>query len=142
MELTKQTADTFDASPANPSAGAPAFPWKQDLVAAGEYFDNLRSRTQLEPEKELLLAVLQDGIQCFRDNLHARSEEKTALCHEARAWIFGNDSGWLFSFLSICDLLDMDPEYIRQALRQCEGGGQNVMLADRRLPPVRQRLVA
>ena len=142
MELTKQTVDTFDTAGANPSEGAPAFPWQQDLLAAGEYFDNLSGRAQLEPEKELLLAVLQDGIQCFRDNLHARSEEKTALCQEARAWIFGNDSGWLFSFLSICDLLDMDPEYIRQALRQCEELGQNLMRAHRRRPPVRQRLVA
>jgi len=98
MELTKQNADTFDTAGANPSEGAPAFPWQQDLLAAGEYFDNLRGRAQLEPEKELLLAVLQDGIQCFRDNLHARSEEKTALCQEARAWIFCND--WAGSSLS------------------------------------------
>ena len=142
MELTKQTGDTFDAAAANPSAGAPAFPWKQDLVAAGEYFDNLRGRTQLEPENELLLAVLQDGIYCFRDNLNARSEEKTALCQEARAWIFSSDSGWLFSFLSICDLLDMDPEYIRQALRQCEERSRNLTHERRRQPPARHRLVA
>jgi hypothetical protein len=143
MELTKQAAETFEAARSNSNEGASAFPLQQDLLVASDYFDNLRVKAQLEPEKELLLAVLQDGILCFRDNVHACSEEKTALREEARAWIFNGDSGWLFSFLSICDLLDMDPEYVRQALKHWEEHGRNLTQEQRRhLPPARPRLVA
>ena len=34
--------------------------------------DNFRRKTPLEPEKALLLAVLEDGIRCFQDNILPR----------------------------------------------------------------------
>ena len=39
---------------------------------SAQYFENLRSKT-LEPEKRLMLAVLEDAINCFQDNVLAQS---------------------------------------------------------------------
>jgi hypothetical protein len=36
-------------------------------------------------------------------------------------WVFSNDRGYVFSFLSECDALKMDPKW----LREIAGGGRN-----------------
>jgi hypothetical protein len=39
---------------------------------------------------------------------------------EAREWLFSDDADWFCSFVSICTLLNLEPNYIRRGLRQWE----------------------
>ena len=53
--------------------------FEPDMLVSTQYFENLRSKTLLEPEKRLMLAVLEDAINCFQDNVLAQSgKEKEA----------------------------------------------------------------
>ena len=49
----------------------------------GEFLENLRKRKTREREEGLMLAVLEDGIDCFFKYLSARDEKGRQLFREA-----------------------------------------------------------
>jgi hypothetical protein len=107
--------------------------FQPDTLVAEEFLGNYRRKTPLEPEKTLVLAVLEDGIRCFQDNASARSGKKKKLFKEAQQWLFCDDSDWLFSFTSVCTLLGFDPDYIRRGLRRWEKDSR--ISANKEQPP-------
>jgi hypothetical protein len=90
--------------------------FQPDTTVAEQYFDSLRRKTELYPEKTLMLAVLEDGIRCFQDNIGATHGKGKQLFAETEAWIFGGGNDWLFSFENICAALELNPEYLRNGL--------------------------
>jgi len=99
--------------------------FQPDTLMAEDYLRNFRRKTPLEPEKHLVLAVLEDGIRCFQDNASARAGKKKKLFEEAQEWLFCDESDWLFSFASVCSLLGFDPDYIRRGLKKWERKSRN-----------------
>jgi hypothetical protein len=90
--------------------------FQPDTLLAAQYFDNLRRKTVLEPEKRLMLAILEDAIHCFQDNVLAQSGKAKTRFDEVQEWIVERDRDWVFSFESICEELGFDPRYVRQGL--------------------------
>jgi hypothetical protein len=70
-----------------------------------------------EDEERLMLAVLQDAVECFQENVLAQSPWEEKLFQEAENWILKKNTDWLFSFENICETLQLNPDYIRQGLR-------------------------
>lgn len=50
---------------------------------------------------------------------------------EAERWFFNDDSRWLFSFVSVCDVLGLEPEYIRTKLKHWTPSRLNTAQATR-----------
>ena len=71
-----------------------------------------------QPECRLLWAVLQDGMETYRKYTGATSRRGQRLFAAAERWIMENDPTWLCSFVSICHVLELDPEYLRAGLRR------------------------
>ena len=94
--------------------------FQPDTLMSDEYFANYRRRIPLEPEKALLLAVLEDGIRTFQDNIFSETGKKRALLDEAREWLFTEGFEHVFSFNSVCSSLGLDPGYIRRGLKRWE----------------------
>jgi hypothetical protein len=94
--------------------------FQPDTLLSEEYFGNYRRRVPLEPEKELMLAVLEDGVRSFQENLFAETGKKRALFDEAREWLFSDGFEHVFSFSSICSSLGLNPGYIRRGLKRWE----------------------
>ena len=92
--------------------------FEPDTLLSAQYFGNLRRKTLLEPEKRLMLAILEDAINCYQDNLLAKRGREGRLFTEAEEWILEKGSDWIFSFKSICETLGFNPEYVRQGLLQ------------------------
>jgi hypothetical protein len=69
-----------------------------------------------EGEKELMMAVLQDAVECFQTYVLATKPREKRLFQEAEDWILEKNSYWFFSFENICDTLQLHPDYIRQGL--------------------------
>jgi hypothetical protein len=88
-----------------------------DTLLGDQYFANFRRKTFLEPEKSLLLAVLEDGIRSLQENFRAESGKKRLLFQEAEKWLSSEDSDWPFSFASACTHLGFDSGYIRRGLK-------------------------
>jgi hypothetical protein len=89
-----------------------------DADARDRYLDTFRRSEYLEPEKALLLALLEDAIHCYRKFAAARNRAGRQQFHEAEEWLMGGGDGWVFSFENICDHLGIEPEYIRRGLRE------------------------
>ena len=94
--------------------------FQPDTLLAEDYAANFRRKIPLEPERTLLLAVLEDGIRCFQENLFAVSGKRRTLFDEAKEWLFSDDANWFCSFVSICTMLNLEPSYIRRGLREWE----------------------
>jgi len=94
--------------------------FQPDTLLGEDYAANFRRKIPLEPERTLLLSVLEDGIRCFQENLFAVNGKRRTLFDEAKEWLFSDDADWFCSFVSICTLLNLDPSYIRRGLREWE----------------------
>jgi len=76
----------------------------------------LPKKNNLDGEEGLMLAVLENAIECFQRNIFAHKRKRKRLYQEAEEWILEKDSDWCFSFEFICETLDLHPDYIRQGL--------------------------
>lgn len=90
--------------------------FQQDTILPAQFFETFRRKTPLEPEKRLMLAVLEDAVACFQKYLQARDPRGQALFREAEEWILDASRDWLFSFDNICELLGFNPYYVRSGL--------------------------
>jgi hypothetical protein len=89
--------------------------FQSDTGLPTQFFDDRRATTLLEPEKRLMLAILEDAIDCFRDNCSAKQGKKKRLFDNAKGWLFGSDD-WVFGFQNICSVLGLNPEYVLKGL--------------------------
>lgn len=69
-------------------------------------------------EIALMRAVLEDALGCFQKQTVSSGRRVQRLAREAAAWLFANDYNWPFSFVNICAVLGLDPEYIRMGLKR------------------------
>jgi hypothetical protein len=73
-------------------------------------------------ECQLLAALLADAIRCYKRNYFAVSRTRRRLFREAEQWLMEpaatDGSGPAFSFLYVCDVLGIEPEAVRAALRR------------------------
>jgi hypothetical protein len=90
--------------------------FQPDILIGPQYLATYRRRFHLEPERVLMLAVLEDAIVCFQDNVNAVCKRKCLLHEEAEQWINDSDRSYFFSFESICETLGFDPDYLRRGL--------------------------
>jgi hypothetical protein len=90
--------------------------FQPDTLLSAQYLDNFRRKSHLEPEKKLMLAVLEDAVRCFQDNVNAQNGRRKKLFDEVEEWILEENGDWLFSFDSICEVLGFHPRYVRQGL--------------------------
>jgi hypothetical protein len=81
-----------------------------------EDIERLFKKTRREKEEALMLAVLADAIECFQRYVFADNEREKKAFQEAEDWIFEKNNDWLFSFESICETLQLTPDYLRQGL--------------------------
>jgi hypothetical protein len=62
-----------------------------------------------------MLAVLEDAVDMYRKHCGAQGRNRQ-LFLDAEAWIDDDDRTWVFSFCNLCDILDLDGEYLRRGL--------------------------
>lgn len=89
-----------------------------DGVDADQYTDTIQRKTPLEPEKHLLLAILEDALACYRKNVFARTAKKQAVFRDAEEWIFAQDDERFLGFETVCSVLGIEPSYLRRGLRE------------------------
>ena len=88
-----------------------------DTLTPPQFFDRLLTESTLVPEKRLMLAVLEDAIASFQRNfVQAAKRNELEEGNDVEAWLDSDDMSWPFSFASICQALDMEPEYLRRGL--------------------------
>lgn len=110
--------------------------FQPDALMPSQFFATVKKRCPKEPEYRLVVAVLQDAIDCFQKNCSAEKEKARQLFEETELWFLADDRSWPYSFTNICELLSLNPEYLRrglQAWKEAErrARGANVVALDR-----------
>ncbi len=90
--------------------------FQPDTLLPEQYLDTYRRKLHLEPEKKLMLAILEDAIACYQKYLFARDFKGKALFQEAAEWIRPGAGEGVFAFDSVCEALGLNPEYVRRGL--------------------------
>jgi hypothetical protein len=83
-----------------------------------QFFDIFRRRLYLEPERILVLAVLEDAVACLRKYACCPQGKGKRLFWETMDWLMIKDDDWLFSFDNVCEALGLDAGYVRRGLIQ------------------------
>ncbi len=90
--------------------------FQPDTLLPSQFFDRVRRRSEHDGERRLMIAVLEDAVDVYRKQAGARDPRGQQLFQEAEEWIEDRDRAWLFSFQNICDVLDLDADYLRRGL--------------------------
>jgi hypothetical protein len=90
--------------------------FEPDVLLPIQYFAALKRKRFSSGEHRLLIAIMQDAVECFQKHIHARDSKRRQLYLDAESWISSDDYAGTFSFNNVCDLLGMSPEYLRQGL--------------------------
>jgi len=77
----------------------------------------IESHRKQVPEKHLMIAVLQDALECVVKYRHAHDLLGRRLFEDAESWLLAEDTGWPYSFECICAVLDLEPDAVRQRMR-------------------------
>jgi hypothetical protein len=67
-------------------------------------------------QKDLAAGVLKQAAQDLRRFHRATSAVERELYLDAYRWVISDDCSWPFSFLNVCQLLNLAPESLRQEL--------------------------
>ena len=105
--------------------------FQPDTLLPEQYLDTFRRKLHLEPEKKLMMAVLEDAIACFQKYVFAREGKGKMLFQEAEDWVQDTNSDWLFSFGNVCETLGFNPDYLRQGVTTGKPNGWRVELGRR-----------
>ena len=92
--------------------------FQPDTLLPEQYLDTFRRKLHLEPEKKLMLALLEDAIACYQKYLLARDSKGKALFEEAEEWLRQPGGGSVFAFDSVCELLGLNPDYLRRGMAE------------------------
>ena len=101
--------------------------FEPDALLPAQFYAAFRGGSGVRGEKRLMLAVLEDALDCFQKYAAARDGHGQALFEEALAWIGSNDRGWFFSYENICETLEINPEYLRRGLESWRHGQGGVV---------------
>lgn len=90
--------------------------FQPDTLLPEQYLDTFRRKLQLEPEKKLMLAILEDAIACYQKYVFSRDSKGKVLFEEAEQWVHGEAGGSVFAFDNVCESLGLNPDYLRRGL--------------------------
>jgi len=92
--------------------------FEPDTLLPIQYFEAMRRKHLLEGEKRLILSVLEDAVDCFMKCIDSATNKGQRLFRDADEWINLEDKRWVFSFDNVCEMLDINAEYMRAGLRR------------------------
>ncbi len=95
---------------------APSYELPSDVNMVPDQFFGPASLATVCPEAALMCAVLEDAFLCFQKQFEIE-RRGISMAQEAEEWFFSDDSHWLFSFVAICTVLGLEPEFIRHGLK-------------------------
>ena len=87
-----------------------------ETILPSQFFDHVQIDASLQPEKRLMLAVLEDAVGTFQKYVTATGRRGQRLFAEAEEWFASDATEWPFGFQNVCQALGIEPSYLRAGL--------------------------
>lgn len=91
-----------------------------DTISPFQFYGSKQLSGQVDGQKKLMLAILQDAVECLEKYRQSRNCIQQELYQDALDWVRDPAADWLFCFTNVCDFLGFDPTYMRQSLLERE----------------------
>ena len=92
--------------------------FEPDALLPAQFYAAFRGGTAVRGEKKLMLAVLQDALDCYQKYAFAKDGPGQQLFADADTWMCCADQDWYFSYENICETLDINAEFLRRGVQQ------------------------
>lgn len=95
----------------------------RSISGSAELERSYHNRWVSEPERNLMLAVLEDAIRCYlgyRDG--DPSARNRLLFADARDWINSRSRYSIFAFRNLCEIIGINPDALKHELHQIRRG--------------------
>ena len=89
-----------------------------DVLTSFEFLKTYQRRDHLLPEVKLMFAVLTNAIECLQKYSGAKTRRFIKMFKEAEEWIFHAEGRRIYSFEHVCEVLELDPSYLRKGLKR------------------------
>jgi hypothetical protein len=87
------------------------------IVLPAQFYALASGNRRWGGEQFLMAAVLEDAIAMYLKPTSSGTSQARHVLRDARQWLHSEDRSWVFSFLRICEALNLDPDAIRRSLR-------------------------
>jgi hypothetical protein len=87
-----------------------------ECILPVQYFAGGQRGYTVGPEGRLMLAVLEDAISCYLRTMNRAGRRALLDFHEVNAWFSSTGCRNLFAFENICEVLDINPGWLRRSL--------------------------
>jgi len=92
--------------------------FEPDALLPAQFYTAFRGGSGVRGEKRLMLAVLQDALDCYQKYAFCTDGQGRQLFADADGWISCEDRNWYFSFENICETLEINPNYLRRGVQE------------------------
>jgi hypothetical protein len=87
-----------------------------DSALPTQFHDIWHKTRAISPERALALAVMWEAVIDLEKFRFAARRRQQRLYWEAYEWVTSDDRAWAYSFLNLCDALNLTPEMVRRQL--------------------------
>jgi hypothetical protein len=94
----------------------PGLELEPEVVLPSQFHSKGGLDASLQPEKRLMLAVLEDAVGTFQKYVWSRDRAGQRLLAEVEEWFASDDVDWPYSFVNICHSLGLEVGFMRNGL--------------------------
>ena len=88
-----------------------------NFPVASHATSNEMRRLEVMGEFVLVQAILREAIRTYQKFAVRKGTRANRLFREVNDWFSAEDRQWFFSFVNVCDVLGLEPSYIRTGLK-------------------------
>jgi hypothetical protein len=93
--------------------------FEHDELMSAQFYATTKRTYHASPELRLIVAVLEDAVATLTTDLRRCSKRQRRDFSEAMRWVVNrDDDDRFFSFVNVCEILTINPEYLRAGLIQ------------------------
>jgi len=86
-----------------------------------QFFTRLQRSSAWTGEQRLMAAILEDAVAVASKPSAPRTSKGRQVLRETLRWLRSNDRAWIFSFIRICEMLDLNANAVRRGIRILRG---------------------
>jgi len=95
--------------------------FEPNTILPVQYFTRLQRSAAWTGEQRLMAAILEDAVAVCSKRTVPKTSKARHVLRETLRWVRSNDRTWMFSYLRICETLDLEPTAIRRGIRILRG---------------------
>src|SRR5262245_12397681 len=95
--------------------------FEPNTILPVQYFTRLQRSSIWTGEQRLMAAILEDAVAVCSKRTIPKTSKARHVLRETLRWVRSNDRTWMFSFLRICEMLNLEPTAIRRGIRVLRG---------------------